>query len=308
MNEEDVEVCYIHVGTDRGMACRERHIEGMWVRMDDDSVWEQLFVPTSLAYLIMAGGGGVILDLGRDEFLGLNPLAQDIWMHLTAGKTPREIVQVMSRRYAVAATHVRADLAHFIAALENRGLLMRHDRVWRLPDCAMPPLALDALSLEHFPALPDGVAMTSHWQHPSWLEAWACLHHVDDLLKRVRLYRFAQALVALPAQRTITATEADIHELAAVVADAAEWAPFHAACLHQSLALAWMLRQRYFDVDVVMGVYTHPFSAHVWLESAGQIVQWRTGMGYTADIRRLEAMFVIFHTRTLPSLTGRTHI
>ncbi|MEO9085328.1 MAG: hypothetical protein ABI456_09150, partial [Ktedonobacteraceae bacterium] len=53
--------------------------------MNDDSAWEQHFVPTSLAHFIMAGEGGVLLDLGRDEFLGLNPLAQDIWMHLIAG-------------------------------------------------------------------------------------------------------------------------------------------------------------------------------------------------------------------------------
>ncbi|MBA2681281.1 MAG: lasso peptide biosynthesis B2 protein, partial [Ktedonobacteraceae bacterium] len=227
---------------------------------------------------------------------------------LIAGKTPREIAQEMSRRYAGAATHVRADLSHFIAVMENRDLLIRHDRARPLSDHALPPLALDTLALDRFPALPNGVTTTSQWQHPAWLEAWARLHSVNNLLKHAGLYRLAQALVALPAQKTITATEADVHALAIVVTDVAEWAPFHAACLHQSLVLAWMLRQRHVDVDVVMGVYTHPFSAHVWLESAGHIIQWRAGMGYYADVRRLEAMSIIFHTRALPSLTGRTHV
>ena len=111
----------------------------------------------------------------------------------------------------------------------------------------------------------------------------------------------------LPAYKIIRAEDTEVQQIEEVVMEVADWLPFKAACLHQCLALAWMLRRRHMRVEVVLGMYTHPFSAHVWLESDGYIVQWKAGMGYSADFRRIESMSVIFHSGKLTAQAEGQH-
>jgi hypothetical protein len=188
--------------------------------------------------------------------------------------------------------------------MEARGLLERGDEGRPVHYQSTTAITLEGWEPDHVATLPFPATFSRRWQDPAWQESFATLEKVDELLKQVGLNTFARALIRLPAHRTITTGDAEAQRLADAVMEAADWLPFKAACLHQSLALAWMLRRRGMCVDVVIGVYTHPFSAHVWVESDRHIIQWRTGMGYYADFRRIEAMSVIFHTGTLASTRG----
>jgi hypothetical protein len=266
----------------------------------------QRFVPTSFAHAILTDEMGVILDLHKDEFLGLSKVARQIWMQLAAGKTPLEIVPILEMQYEAEPALLLADVLQFIHTMEERSLLERYNERGQALD--IPSKTIIELPPLHGAAvLPLAIRAPREWQKPEQQEAFVTLQSVDELIKRVGLNLFASALMDLPVYRNITAEDAVMQRLAHVVTVAADWFPFKVACLHQSLALAWMLRRRDVHVDVVIGMYTHPFSAHVWLESDGYLIQWKAGMGYTADFRRVEAMSVIFHTGTRGSLAKEAH-
>ncbi len=259
----------------------------------------QRFVPTSFAHVILNDEIGVILDLRSDAFLGLSTVARQLWMYVAEGKTPLEITSLLERHYEVEQTRLLTDVLQFIHTMQERGLLERCDERRQGQRLSLETIALERWGSDSIAALPLEIRDAREWQKPERREAFATLQRVDELVKQVGLQTFAHALMDLPAHRMITAQDAEVQQMADALMEAADWLPFKAACLHQCLALAWMLRRRHVHVDVVLGMYTHPFSAHVWLESDGHIVQWKAGMGYSADFRRIEAMSVIFHTGKL---------
>jgi hypothetical protein len=277
------------------------------VHNDGRNEREQRFVPTPFAHAILDDEIGVILDLRRDEFLGLSKVARHIWVHLVAGKTPEETTSMLALLYEAEPTLLLTDVLQFIHTMEERGLLERCAKGVQALRQPSKTITFEQLSVHNDVALSSKGSAPRMWQKSEQHEAFVTLQRVDDLVKRVGLSTFASALMNLPVHRRITAEDAEVQRLTNAVTETADWLPFNAACLHQSLALAWMLRRRHLHVDVVMGIYTHPFSAHVWLESDGYMVQWRAGMGYTADFRRIEAMTVIFHTGTLTSLAKEMH-
>ncbi|HYU75156.1 MAG TPA: lasso peptide biosynthesis B2 protein [Ktedonobacteraceae bacterium] len=266
---------------------------------DERNDGSQRFAPTSFAHVILTDEMGVILDLCSDAFLGLSAVARHIWMYVAKGKTPLEVASLLARRYEVEPGRLLPDVLHFIHMMQERGLLACCDEEWPAPPPPVETITLEGWGSDEIVALPLEIRDARQWQVPERREAFSTLQRVDELLKQVGLKTFAHALMDLPAHRMIRAEDADVQQVADVVMEAAEWLPFKAACLHQCLALAWMLRRRHMHVEVVLGMYTHPFSAHVWLESDGHIVQWKAGMGYSADFRRIEAMSVIFHTGML---------
>jgi uncharacterized membrane-anchored protein len=57
-----------------------------------------------------------------------------------------------------------------------------------------------------------------------------------------------------------------------------------------------MLRHHNILADLVIGAYTHPFSAHAWVECASQVIFWQAGLGSAVGIERVQAMQVLFHS------------
>src|SRR5579859_1857631 len=252
------------------------------------TIENQQFVRTSLVLMIATeDGGAVVLDLGHDEFLGLSKVAREMWELLVLGQTPLEIVEVLATSYEVGPERLLSDLLHFTRAMEERGLLVRsvERRQAQLTSTITTAMVLEWQKCDCFDALPNEVKQISVWQNPEWQEAFVLLQRVDELLRQVGLLQFSYALASLPVHKTVTVENEEVQRLADAVMKVADWQPCRPACLHQYLALVWMLRRRAMFADVVIGVYTYPFSAHVWMESGGQIVQWRAGMGYYADFR-----------------------
>ena len=125
------------------------------------------------------------------------------------------------------------------------------------------------------------------------LEAFFVIVGVEIGLRFFGLRRIGRFLEGKPAHQIITESDPRIRQLANCVGDVAHFLPFKAACLHQSLAICWMLRRRDIKADLVMGVYKFPFSAHVWLECGSEIIHWRAGLSSCTGRTMLQGMSVI---------------
>ena len=260
---------------------------------------EHCFAPSPFAHVILTNDRGVILDLRHDTFLGLNSMARQIWMHIVEGNTPLETASLLATRYEVEPAQLLADVLKCVQVLHARELLQYCDEGRLAAHSSGETITLSGWEPDEALPLPREIRDIQAWQRPQQREAFATLLRIDELLKQVGLQTLAHALMDVPAHRVASAEDAGLREGMQAVMEASEWLPFHAACLHQYLALAWMLRRRHIHVEMVLGMYTHPFSAHVWLESQGKLLQWQAGMGYSSDVRRVEAMSVIFHTGKL---------
>ncbi len=125
------------------------------------------------------------------------------------------------------------------------------------------------------------------------LEAVVMLVGLEIALKFFGLRRIGRFLEGKTAHQMVTESDPRIRHLANCVGDVAHFLPFRAACLHQSLAICWMLRRRDIRADFVMGVYKFPFSAHIWLECGSEIIYWRAGLSSCTGLTMLQSMSVI---------------
>jgi hypothetical protein len=253
-----------------------------------DLAEQQRFRPTPLALMAGTPEGVLLLNLHTDQFLGLNKTAATMWELLCAGKTVEEVLHFLERTYAAEPSRLRDDLTQFVATMQERRLLEPGDQFPALPAASTP--------LRH----PPRGRKIIHLLHPcrlcAVLEAHLVLRWVDRALQRSGFYALAESLTALPAQRIVTREEQVVQSLIGAVSLAAAWQPFKALCLHECLALCYMLRWRHIKADLVVGAYTHPFSAHAWVECAGQIISWQAGLGSAVGIERVQAMQVLFHS------------
>jgi hypothetical protein len=126
-----------------------------------------------------------------------------------------------------------------------------------------------------------------------WAEAFLSLAALGTALRFLGLRRVARLLERLSANALVDASDARVRHWVALVGAAADLQPFKARCLHQCLALSWILRRRGIAVEVVMGVRKFPFAAHVWLECGGEVIQWRAGMPEGAGSRIVDSLAVV---------------
>jgi Coenzyme PQQ synthesis protein D (PqqD) len=67
--------------------------------------------------------GAVLLDIKRDQFFSLNPVASLIWTQLEMGATMDQIKISVAVETGTEPTVVSADVDEFVADLKARGLL-----------------------------------------------------------------------------------------------------------------------------------------------------------------------------------------
>ena len=135
-----------------------------------------------------------------------------------------------------------------------------------------------------------------------WLEAFGALIGFEISLQLFGLQRIGQALERMSVHEKITAADPRVRRLTNIVERVAGFLPFKTACLHQCLALCWMLRRRGMMADLVMGVYKFPFTAHVWLACESEIIHWRAGLGSCTGLNMLQAMSVILRIGSQKSI------
>jgi hypothetical protein len=71
--------------------------------------------------------GDEIVAIERDTstYLATNQTGSALWQSLADGTTLRELVDLIVHRYGVSVTRATADVEQFLAALDDRGLLVR---------------------------------------------------------------------------------------------------------------------------------------------------------------------------------------
>lgn len=69
------------------------------------------------------GDGGVILDLARGVYYGLDPVGSRIWDLLQDRRLLGEVTSTLLAEYDVEPSVCRTDLMKFLASLEREGLI-----------------------------------------------------------------------------------------------------------------------------------------------------------------------------------------
>lgn len=69
-------------------------------------------------------GEMVLLDLGRGEYFGLNPVGATIWHAIVEGRSNEEAAALVAREYEVDAARSHADVEALVSELVARGLVV----------------------------------------------------------------------------------------------------------------------------------------------------------------------------------------
>ncbi len=257
----------------------------------------QRFVAASLVHVIITeGGGAVLLDLQTDQFLGLDQMGMLLWTLFTEGYTPQEVAHMIADCYTLeSVTKVQDDIFHFLQQMETLHLLLPMQGTVSLnypfPQQIREPFLVRILDL----------LAKRNWTCSlgEWIEAWLLLRWVHSFLVHGRLIDLSRRLHALPTKQPSTYENPLVRRLAERVHSAAAWQPFRAVCLHQNLALGFMMRHRMFHADLAIGVSTFPFFAHAWLKSGTEVIHWEVGLGPGMNLPRIQQLSLIFCTEWL---------
>jgi hypothetical protein len=79
--------------------------------------------PTKHVHATIVDGEAVILDAKREEFLGLNQVATQMWQLLSEGKTISEAAILLREEYQIDDNQIRIDLVDFVESMMERELL-----------------------------------------------------------------------------------------------------------------------------------------------------------------------------------------
>lgn len=239
------------------------------------------FVASPTTIIASLNQGAVLLDLRQGAFLGLNSSATAFWRLLVDEQNSLEQTALqLATQYHLPVERVLVDLKQWVATLTQQGILFPASQpIPPSEQCAWH--GSDDLPL-------SGIL--------AWCEAWWTLKRVHHFLQCHHMLPLSHHIATLPAQKAAPSRHRVVLRLAHIIRTAASWQPYRAACLHQSLALWWMLRRRRMRADLVIGVYTYPFSGHAWVTSDDHLLFWDAGMLQYPDETFLQAMTIIFHS------------
>jgi hypothetical protein len=112
----------------------------------------------------------------------------------------------------------------------------------------------------------------------SFAEAVLALVAVDVIL-RLRGYATARSIVGRCAASNASPIDRQLCQATVAAVDrAATCYPRRLMCLERSLAIAWLLRRRGVNAQLVIGCRHTPFYAHAWVEHAGEVINDRASV------------------------------
>lgn len=160
---------------------------------------------------------------------------------------------------------------------------------------------------DHFVSTTTGA---SRKQRASWLppgnhqvalhlEAFVVLHRITGSLQGNAFLSLMQKIVALPTHRSST-DDPRVPRILQAVQDAARIPHAPMTCLHQSLAMCWMLRARGINVHVAIRVQQHPLLAHMIVIEDSHVLSWKPGLVSPTTLEHfLSASRLLFHSGEL---------
>jgi hypothetical protein len=108
------------------------------------------------------------------------------------------------------------------------------------------------------------------------IESYLLIDSIDRILESHTCYTFIQYLAQLATSQSVP--EHVLQKLCQCIHASAIIHKSEALCLHQSLALFWMLRSRGYHADVQIRVQIDPFLAHMLvIEGKERVLWWQTG-------------------------------
>lgn len=212
--------------------------------------------------------GGTLMDIPANRFIALTPVSAAIWSGLSAGKGLQDLIGDIMQVKGLAAAGAEALLRHQLERWEKAELI---NPFW--PDCAQlpePKMApanmrgeVDSGKIAHEPLLPVLLArlLVIEWQYRRALRKLG-------LASTLVLLQSESGTSASPAEAVILRTLRNYHALRR----AFKQGRTARDCLLCSLALAAALRRQGAQADLCIGIMDLPFSAHVWVEGYGLVL------------------------------------
>jgi hypothetical protein len=121
-----------------------------------------------------------------------------------------------------------------------------------------------------------------------FLEAYLLLVLIDLGMHRLGLDRICAIINRRAVDSKAPASET-AGEIARIALGAYRWYRPRVACLHRALTLYWVLRRRRIQAALCLGVRTHPFAAHSWVEHQGEVLG--DSKGFTDRFQVIKRIF-----------------
>lgn len=134
---------------------------------------------------------------------------------------------------------------------------------------------------------------------PLRIEAIILLRHIHSSIQNNTFLPLIQSLMALPAEKDWK-QDLSVPKIIQVVNDTARLFREPMTCLHQSLAICWMLRARGIAAHVAIRVQQDPLMGHMIVVNGEDVISWKPGLrSITTYTHFLAATTLLFHSGQL---------
>jgi hypothetical protein len=188
-------------------------------------------------------------------------------------------------------------VSFFRALLQGNPMLQSHFQE-ALATCLKAGWLLEKpATSEEFAPLPLMKCWQRRWL-PLRLEALFLLHRIDGVLQRHQFLPLVKALMALPVKpcqekTRIARIVQAVHEMACLFGQSR-------TCLHQSIIMCWMLRERGIPAQVAIRVQQDPLRSHMMVVDGARVLSWKPGLSSITTLEHfLSASVLLFHSGEL---------
>lgn len=134
---------------------------------------------------------------------------------------------------------------------------------------------------------------------PLRLEAIILLRHIHLCIQHNAFLTLVQSLMALPAEQDWE-QDSRVPKIIQRVNEVARLFQEPMTCLHQSLAVCWMLRMRGIAAQVAIRVQQDPLMGHMIVVNGEHVISWKPGLhSITTCAHFLAATTLLFHSGQL---------
>lgn len=218
-------------------------------------------------HLTVNADGGVLLDIGGDRFLKLNPVGVEVWKFLAAGASEAQVVARIAEQYGVDPERVAADVHALLQKIVNLHLS---------PSSQQPVgQALAGDQTGGRSALPwygDASRARPNSNIGTTFLAWVGLALFDLVLLVASLKVLCAGVRRWPIRRSHPTDPEISLRVCSAVERACVWYPRKAVCLQRSAVTTCLLRAQGLRARMTLGVRPMPFMAHAWVEVEGSVV------------------------------------
>lgn len=145
------------------------------------------------------------------------------------------------------------------------------------------------------------LALGRRWRSwlPLRLEAFSLLQRIDGILQHHQFLPLMKALMMLPV-KPCQEDEVQVSSIIRAVNEMARLFRPSRTCLHQSIVICWMLRERGIPAQVAIRVQQNPLSSHMIVVDGERVLSWKPGLSSVTTLEHfLSASTLLFHSGEL---------